>query len=183
MSRAHPHIYRRPLLGDPRERDESRERLRSANARRLTYASAVATTKTGLTFEDVRAIGLTLPNTMEGTAWGSPCLQVNGNRFCGMAINKAAEPNSLGLHCDFATRDAMIAEQPDLYYTAAHYENYPVVLVRLSRVDRNVLTDLLRMAHAYESRKPRKAKKHRPATRGARTPSSVRRRPAARRTE
>jgi hypothetical protein len=127
-------------------------------------------------------LALTLPNTMEGTAWGSPCLQVNGNRFCGMAINKAAESTSLGLHCDFATRDAMIAEQPDLYYTASHYENYPVVLVRLSRVDRNVVTDLLRMAHAYESRKRPKAKQHQPATRGARTRLSVRRQPAARRT-
>jgi hypothetical protein len=141
----------------------------------------VAKTRIGLTFDDVRAIGLTLPNTTEATAWGSPCLAVNGNRFCGMAINKSAEPNSLGLHCDFETRDAMIAEQPDLYYTASHYENYPVVLVRLSRVDRSLLMDLLRMAHGHESRKPRKTKTRRAATPGARTRSSARRRPTARR--
>jgi hypothetical protein len=110
----------------------------------------------GLTFDDVLEIGLTLPNTTAGTAWGSPCLHVNGNRFCAMAINKSAEPNSLGLHCDFDTRDAMIAEQPELYYTAAHYENYPCVLVRLSRVRRDVLEDLLRMSHRYVSSRPRK---------------------------
>ena len=34
----------------------------------------------GLTFDDVLEIGLTLPNTTAGTAWGSPCLHVNGNR-------------------------------------------------------------------------------------------------------
>ena len=116
-------------------------------------------TSKGLTFDDVREIGLTLPNTTVATAWGSPCLQVNGHRFCAIAINKSAEPNSLGLHCDFATRDAMIAEQPELYYTAPHYENYPCVLVRLSRLRRDVLEDLLRMAHRFVSaRHPKRAK-------------------------
>jgi hypothetical protein len=108
-----------------------------------------------LSFDDVRKIGLALPDTEEATAWGSPCLTVNGHRFCGIAINKSAEPNSLGIHCDFATRDAMIAEQPDFYYTAPHYENYPVVLVRLSRVGRDLLEDLLRMSHRYVSSQPK----------------------------
>ena len=118
--------------------------------------------KKGLTFDDVLEIGLTLPNTAAGTAWGSPCLEVNGNRFCAMAINKSAEPNSLGLHCDFDTRDAMIAEQPELYYTASHYENYPCVLVRLSRLHRDALEDLLRMSHRFVSaRKPKRARSRR----------------------
>ncbi len=103
----------------------------------------------GLTFDAVRELGLKLPNTEEATAWGSPCLKVNGHRFCAMAINKSAEPNSLGLHCDFADRDALIAERPDVYYTASHYENYPCVLVRLARVKRDALADLLTMAHRY----------------------------------
>lgn len=58
--------------------------------------------------------------------------------FVCIAINKDAEPNSLVVQCDFATRDAMIEEQPDLYYTAAHYANYACVLVRLSKVDRTL---------------------------------------------
>jgi hypothetical protein len=121
---------------------------------------------TGLTFDDVREIGLTLPNTTTATAWGSPSLEVNGRRFCAIAINKSAEPNSLGLHCDFDTRDAMIAEQPELYYTAPHYENYPCVLVRLSRIRRDVLEDLLRMAHQFESaRHPKRARSKRPSRR------------------
>ena len=109
----------------------------------------------GVTFDAVREIGLRLPATEEDTAYGAPCLKVNGNRFCGIAINKSAEPNTLGLHCDFATRDAMIEEQPDLYYTASHYENYPCVLVRLSRVNRDILADLLRMSHRYVSARPK----------------------------
>jgi hypothetical protein len=102
-----------------------------------------------LTFDDVRAIGLKLANTSSGMAWGSPTLEVNGRRFAAIPLNKSAEPNSFAIYCDFADRDALIEEQPDVYYTAAHYENYPCVLVRLSRVRRDAIEDLLRMAHRY----------------------------------
>ena len=121
--------------------------------------------KGGLTFDAVREIGLKLPSTEQGTAWGSPCLKVDGHMFCAMAINKSAEPNSLGLHCDFATRDAMIEEQPEIYYTASHYENYPCVLVRLSRVKREVLEDLLRMSHTFVSTQAKSKAKRRRRTR------------------
>ena len=115
----------------------------------------------GLTFDDVRKIGLTLPDTAAAITWGTPSLTVGGRMFVCIATNKAAEPNSLIVQCDVATRDAMLEEQPDLYYTAAHYENYACVLVRLSRVDRALLGDLLRMSHRfvvekYKGKKPPK---------------------------
>ena len=113
----------------------------------------------GLSFDDVREIGLKLPDTEEGVAWGTPVLRVNGHIFTGIPIHPSAEPGSLSVHCDVTTRDAMIEEQPDIYYTAAHYENYPCVLVRLSRVNRDVLKDLLLMAHKYVSSRPRRRRR------------------------
>jgi hypothetical protein len=139
---------------------------------------------TGLTFDDVANIGLQLPDTAEASAWGGRSLKVNGRHFCGTAIHKSAEPNSLIIHVETAQRDLMIEEQPDLYYTAPHYENYPCVLVRLSRVRRDILEDLLRMSHKFvsaKSSKSRRRTKRTPATRGARTPSSTRRQPTGRR--
>jgi hypothetical protein len=112
--------------------------------------------KKGLTFDAVREIGLKLPSTEAATSWGSPCLKVDGRMFCCIAINKSAEPNSLVLRCDFAARDELIEEQPDIYYTADHYLNYPCVLVRLSRVHRDALEDLVRMAHRYVSSQRKK---------------------------
>jgi hypothetical protein len=112
--------------------------------------------KKGLTFDAVREIGLKLPNTEEGTAWGTPVLRVNGTILTGIPIHKSAEPNSLMFRVDFADRDLLIAEQPDVYYTAAHYENYPCVLVRLPRINRDALEDLLRMAYRYVSSQPKK---------------------------
>ena len=61
-----------------------------------------------LTFDTVREIGLKLPRTEAATAWGSPALTVDGQRFAAMAIHKSAEPNSLVLHVDVAERDELI---------------------------------------------------------------------------
>jgi hypothetical protein len=111
-----------------------------------------------LTFDDVRAIGLALPNTEEGTAWGTPVLRVNGTIFAGIPIHKSAEPDSVAFRVDVADRDLLIAEQPDIYYTAAHYENYPCVLVRFARINRDALDDLVQMAHRYASAQKRRTK-------------------------
>lgn len=122
----------------------------------------------GLTFDAVRAIGLTLPRAEEGTAWGTPVLRVDGRIFTGIALHKSAEPNSLIVYVDTAMRDEMIAEQPDVYYTAAHYENYSCVLARLSQLGRDQLEDLLRMSHRYVTER-------RQSRRGARRGTAKRR--------
>ena len=128
-----------------------------------------------LGWDDVREFGLQLPNTEESIAWGTPVLRLNGNIFAAVPIHKSAEPGSLSIHCDASVRDAMIEEQPDVYYTAAHYENYPVVLIRLSRITRDVLEDLLRMGHRYVASKPPNRRAKTPS-RGARKRSPARRR-------
>lgn len=128
--------------------------------------------KAQLTFDTVREIGLKLPGAEAGLAYGSPVLKVNGRIFAGFAVNKQAEPRSLAVYLsDFEERDALLAEDPDTYYVKPHYESYPIVLVRLDRVTRAALDDLLRGAHRVVSSKP-------PARRRTRRVSS---RPAARR--
>ena len=72
-----------------------------------------------------------------------------------IAINKEAEPNSLGVYLrDCEQREALLAEDPQTYYLKPHDESYPVVLVRLARVTRDALEDLLRGAHRVVSSKP-----------------------------
>lgn len=97
----------------------------------------------GLTFDAVRAIGRTLPDVEEVTSWGVPALKVRGTMFVCMAANKQAEPNTLVVRMDFDQRDALLAEDPDTYYLKEHYVSYPCVLVRLSRVRRDALHDLV----------------------------------------
>ena len=59
------------------------------------------------------------------------------------AINKDAEPNSLMIRMPIDQREELIAEQPDVYYLKPHYEPHPCVLVRLGKVHRDALKDLL----------------------------------------
>ena len=109
----------------------------------------------GITFDTVCEIGEQLPGTEVGSAYGSPALKVNGRIYAVIAINKEAESNSLAVYlADFEQRVALLAEDPDAYYVKPHYEPYPIVLVRLARVTRDALEDLLRGAHRVVSSKP-----------------------------
>jgi hypothetical protein len=109
-----------------------------------------------LTFDAVRKIGLALPDVEESTSWGSPSLKVRGTMFACMATNKAAEPNTLVVRMDFAQRDALVAEEPAVYYLKDHYVGYPCVLVRLSRVHPDALRDLVAGAYRFVSATARK---------------------------
>ena len=109
-----------------------------------------------ITFKTVEAIGRTLPGVDVTTTWGMPTLKVGGRMFACIASHKSAEPNSLVIMMDFADRDALLEDAPDTYYLKEHYLNYPCVLVRLSRVHRDALHDLISSAHRYVSARSRK---------------------------
>jgi hypothetical protein len=66
-----------------------------------------------------------------------------------IAVHKSAEPNSLMLRMDVGQRDALIEEEPGTYYVTQHYEPYPCVLVRLSRVSPDALRDLVHAAYRF----------------------------------
>ena len=113
----------------------------------------------------MRKLGLRMPAVEEGTAYGSPALLVGGKMFACIAINKAAEPNTLAVRIDFDQRDALIAEEPTIYYLADHYMSHPCVLARLSRIREDALRDLLLMGRQFMlADKPKKTK--RPRSRG-----------------
>lgn len=115
-------------------------------------------------FDTVRSIGLALPGVEESTAYGFPALKVHGKLLACVALNRSAEPASLVVRVDFDDRAELLAEDPDVYYVTDHYVDYNAVLVRLSRVNPDMLRDLLRMAHKFVTRNaaPRSpARKHR----------------------
>jgi hypothetical protein len=119
--------------------------------------------KKAISFDTVREIGLALPDVEEGTTYGSPALKIRGTMFACIAVHSSAEPGSLVIRIDFDQRDDLIAADPDTYYITDHYVDYPSVLIRLSRVNRDALRDLLIMAHRFvsaASRRPvRRAKR------------------------
>ena len=105
--------------------------------------------KRKINFDTVRKIGLALPDVEEGTAYGSPALKVRGNLLTCIAVHSSAEPDSIAVRIDFEQREELIRTDPDVYYLTDHYVNYPVVLVRLSRIHPEALPGLLRAAWRY----------------------------------
>ena len=87
-------------------------------------------------------------------AYGTPVLKFRGKILAGIPAKRLeVEPGSLGICVDLDDRAALLAADPDVYYVTDHYAGYNAVLVRLSRVNSNVLRDLLGMAHKFVTRK------------------------------
>jgi hypothetical protein len=100
-------------------------------------------------FDTVRKIGLALPCVEGGTAYGSPALKVRGKLLACVPTHRSAETGSIVVRLSFDDRAELLAAAPDVYYVTDHYIDYDAVLVRLSRVDAAVLTDLLAMAYKF----------------------------------
>jgi hypothetical protein len=108
--------------------------------------------KAAVNFDTVRNVGLGLPDVEESTAYGSPALKVHGKLLACIPVNRSAEPGSLVVRVDFNDRAQLLAEASDVYYVTDHYVRYDAVLVRLSRINHDVLKDLLGMAYKFVTR-------------------------------
>ena len=110
-------------------------------------------TRNKINFDTVRKIGLALPGVEESTAYGQPALKIHGKLLACVPANRSAEPGSLVVRVDFDDRGELLAADPDVYYVTDHYAGYSAVLVRVSRVNADVLRDLLGMAYKFVTRK------------------------------
>jgi hypothetical protein len=54
---------------------------------------------------------------------------------------------------DLADREALLKGQPETYFTTRHYNGYPVVLVRLDKVDSSELAELVEDAWRLQAPK------------------------------
>jgi|SRR5271169_5003961 len=102
-----------------------------------------------INFDTVRNIGLALPGVEESTSYGLPALKIHRELLACVPANRSAEPGSLVVRVNFDDRAELLAADPDVYYVTDHYVGYSAVLVRLSRVNPDVLRDLLGMAYKF----------------------------------
>ena len=95
-------------------------------------------------FALVRALGLTLPDVEAMTRYdGSPVLKARGCFMAGLATHESAEPGTLVVRMGMEERAYLLEDAPDTYYLTDYYRSYPLILVRLARVNRDALRDLL----------------------------------------
>src|SRR6187397_296642 len=115
-----------------------------------------------MTLAAAMRMGAALLDVEQATSWGAPALKVHGRMMACKAINKQAEPNTLGVCIPIPQREELIAADPATYYLKPHYEDYPLVLVRLSQIHPDALRDLLRMGWEFARSQ---ARRKRPARR------------------
>ena len=117
-------------------------------------------------FDTVKAVGLTLPGVSAVTKYdGSPVLKVDGIFMAGLAMHRSAEPDTLVVRADIEDRNWLIEDAPETYYLTDYYRPYPLVLVRLSRIDPAALHDVLSVSWRLTMQKVRRPPPERTAVR------------------
>jgi hypothetical protein len=111
-------------------------------------------------FERVKRVGLSLPDVELDTKWdGSPVLKVGGAFMAGLATHVSAERDTLVVRMEIEAREGLLEDAPDTYYLTDFYRPHPVVLARLSRLDRAALHDLLSVSRRLTLPKGRISKR------------------------
>ena len=100
-------------------------------------------------WDTVRRIARRLPEVEESTAYGSPALKVRGKLLACIPTHRSAEPGSVAVRIDLERRAGLLEDAPEVYYVKDHYVNYPVVLVRLARIQPEALQELLGAAWRF----------------------------------
>jgi hypothetical protein len=116
-------------------------------------------------FEDVRRIALSLPETGERVSRDLRQWHVKDKLFVWErplrrsdleALGDAAPAGPiLGVRVEhLGAKEALLASEPDVCFTTPHFDGYPAVLVRLERVAPDVLEELV--VEAWLARAPQR---------------------------
>lgn len=117
------------------------------------------------TWDDVRRIALALPETGEIERWGDPAWQVRKKAFAWDRPLRKTDLAALGADApdgpilaayvpDLGAKEALLADDPDVYFTIPHFDGFPAVLVRLERIGPAELEELL--VEAWLDRAPKR---------------------------
>jgi hypothetical protein len=117
------------------------------------------------TWDDVRRIALGLPETSELLSRGLCQWRVNDKLFVWERPLRPKELESLGARAPdgpiiaarvehVGAKEALLAADPSVFFTTAHFDGYPAILARLQRVTLKDLDELV--TEAWLARAPRR---------------------------
>ena len=107
-----------------------------------------------MTWNEVVALAMELPQVEEAMWYGSPSLKVAGKGFA--RLRSEAE-GGLVLMCDLDEKAALLESGDPAFYTTPHYDGYGAILVDLDRVDRGHLIELI--TESWRIKAPAKLRK------------------------
>ena len=114
-------------------------------------------------WDDVRRIALGLPDTSERLGRGLRQWVVRGKLFVWERPLRRADLEALGAAAPdgpilgarvehLGAKEAVIADEPEVFFTTPHFDGYPIVLVRLDRVTPEDLDEVI--VEAWLARAP-----------------------------
>jgi len=117
------------------------------------------------TWDDARRLALALPETSERTSRDNAQWRVKDKLFVWErplrrsdleALGDAAPTGPiLGARVEHeVAKQALIADDPDVFFTTPHFDGYPAILVRLDKIAPDVLEEVI--VEAWLCRAPRK---------------------------
>jgi hypothetical protein len=106
-----------------------------------------------VTEDDVRRIALSLPSTSERPSYGMPGFRVKDKLFA--RIREEGDVIVVWVE-SVEEKEALIAADPDVFFTLPHYDGYAMVLVRMAAVEEDELTELL--TDAWRLRAPKRVR-------------------------
>jgi hypothetical protein len=117
------------------------------------------------TWEDVRRIALALPETSEGTSWGTMAWKVRDKTFVWERPLRQSDLKALGDDAPkgpilgvrvehLGAKEAVLAEEPRACFTIPHFDGYAAVLVLLDEIGVPELEELI--IDAWLARAPKR---------------------------
>jgi hypothetical protein len=116
-------------------------------------------------WEDVRRIALALPEASERPLHGLASWRVRDKLFVWERPLRASEISALGDGAPdgpilgarvehLGAKEALLADDPRVYFTTPHFDGYPAILARLERIDARELEELV--VEAWLCRAPKR---------------------------
>jgi len=117
------------------------------------------------TWEDVRRIALALPETSERVSRGLCQWRVKDKLFVWERPLRRGEIQALGAGAPegpilgarvehLVAKEALLTDDPRVFFTTPHFDNYPAILVRLDRVSARDLDEVI--VEAWLARAPKR---------------------------
>src|SRR5262249_31384259 len=104
-----------------------------------------ARARRGVTWATVRELALALPGVVEGTSYGTPAFHVQ-RKFL---LRLKEDGESIAIKIDFPDRDVLLQLDPETFYLTDHYVGWPALLVRLPRIRKAQLREVLERAWRF----------------------------------
>lgn len=120
------------------------------------------------TWDDVSALALAMPETVETTSYGNAAWGVKGKGFVWERPLSKKDRKDLGDSApdgpilgasvpDLGAKEALLTDDPEVYFTTPHFDGYAAILVLLDRIEVPHLEELV--VEAWLCRAPKRLAK------------------------